>query len=330
MDVLVLHVVNRRGLGGAEGQLSEIVRRSVLSNEVIELGSERGGRPWRPVARVAEAMRQMRPDVVVAWLDRPQIATAACGMPSRVPLVAAVRGFPRRTGGDAWLLRAALSRFDALVTNSAEALDAVATFIRPFRLPHAHVIPNGVSIPDGSLPRRDRKRPARVVFIGRDNHAKGVDVLLAALSQFERRELEAVLIGQGLRQAAARSRLSIDYTALDLTPDPWAAAGDVDLLVLSSRTEGSPNVVLEAFARGVPVVGTHSGGTISLLSGGRGLLVPPEAPDELARAIRAVASEPKAAAERAARALAYVRSAHAWPRVVGAYDHLFRTLARGV
>ncbi len=47
-----------------------------------------------------------------------------------------------------------------------------------------------------------------------------------------------------------------------------------DLLTLSSHTEGMPNVILEAFAAGVPVVATAVGGTPELVEDGRsGFLV---------------------------------------------------------
>ena len=59
-----------------------------------------------------------------------------------------------------------------------------------------------------------------------------------------------------------------------------------DLVVLSSRWEGLPVVVMEALAAGVPVVATAVGGVADLVRPGHnGLLVDGRSPDDLAAAI---------------------------------------------
>lgn len=67
----------------------------------------------------------------------------------------------------------------------------------------------------------------------------------------------------------------------------------MDLLVLPSHTEGLPNVVLEAFACGKPVVATSVGGVPELVENGRnGVLVPPGEPGVLGEAIVRCITEP--------------------------------------
>src|SRR6202012_5706709 len=64
--------------------------------------------------------------------------------------------------------------------------------------------------------------------------------------------------------------------------------GAADVLVLPSHAEGLPNVVLEAFASGRPVVGTEVGAIPALLEGGGGALVPVSNPPALAEGILSV------------------------------------------
>ena len=75
-----------------------------------------------------------------------------------------------------------------------------------------------------------------------------------------------------------------------------------DVLVLSSRTEGTPMVLFEAMAARVPVVATAVGGVPDVVSDNEALLVPPDRPEALARAIAAVRDDPAAARTRAAAA----------------------------
>jgi glycosyltransferase involved in cell wall biosynthesis len=67
----------------------------------------------------------------------------------------------------------------------------------------------------------------------------------------------------------------------------------MDLLILPSRAEGLPNVILEAFAYGKPVVATGVGGIPELVENEKnGFLVPPANPDLLAKAIARCVGSP--------------------------------------
>ncbi len=64
------------------------------------------------------------------------------------------------------------------------------------------------------------------------------------------------------------------------------AFDDAWLLLLASRSEGTPRVVLEALCRGRAVVGARAGGIPDVVwDGETGLLVDPDRPDEIADAL---------------------------------------------
>jgi glycosyltransferase involved in cell wall biosynthesis len=75
-----------------------------------------------------------------------------------------------------------------------------------------------------------------------------------------------------------------------------------DLFALTSRSEGTPMVLLEAMAAEVPIVTTEVGGIPDVLSPQDALLVAPEHPMAVAEALDAVILEPEEAAERVRRA----------------------------
>ena len=142
------------------------------------------------------------------------------------------------------------------------------------------------------------------LFAGRLAAQKGVDVLINAvdLLQHIRPKLVTLIAGDGPDHA----RLEAQAQAFEListgrvrflghrddVPRLLAAA---DFLVLPSRYEGLPNVVLEAMRFRKPVVATAAPGTVEVVVNGEtGLLVPVGDHKELARAIRDVVDDPGA------------------------------------
>ncbi len=142
-----------------------------------------------------------------------------------------------------------------------------------------------------------------VVFVGNLVPVKGVEFLVEAWSKLRRREWvnrgdQLIIIGEGIcrpgleRQAReAGTGASVRFLGAIAQSDVslWVAAAN--LLCLPSRSEGMPNVVVEALASGVPVVATRVGGVPELVADGmNGLLVPPASPDALADALAAAMS----------------------------------------
>jgi glycosyltransferase involved in cell wall biosynthesis len=99
-----------------------------------------------------------------------------------------------------------------------------------------------------------------------------------------------------------------------------------DVLVLSSRTEGTPMVLFEAMAARVPVVATAVGGVPDVVSQNEALLVPPDRPDELASAIAAVRNDPAAARTRADAAAKRLATEYA----VGPWVERYAAVYRGI
>jgi glycosyltransferase involved in cell wall biosynthesis len=100
-----------------------------------------------------------------------------------------------------------------------------------------------------------------------------------------------------------------------------------DIFVLPSHSEGSPNVLLEAMAAGLPSVATAVGGVPETVQDRRtALVVPPREPERLARAIAELVERPDLARTLAAAASADVIqrfSPEAYQRsIVSVYERL--------
>ncbi len=141
-----------------------------------------------------------------------------------------------------------------------------------------------------------RRAALEIAFVGRLQwRVKGLDTLLEAAERLRDADVRFHLAGDG--EDAGRVRESVEAAGLGesvrlLGPmeNPLRLMAAADLVVAPSRSEGVPNVVLEALAVGRPVLGSDIEGIRSLLAGDD-LLVPPGDAEALARRIRRLVGE---------------------------------------
>jgi glycosyltransferase involved in cell wall biosynthesis len=130
----------------------------------------------------------------------------------------------------------------------------------------------------------------KVLAAGRLSPEKGFDTLVAA-AKLTDPAVTFVLYGEGSERSALQRQiddqgLSSRFRLAGFTPDINRHLPEAALVVLPSRTEGLPNVALEAAAAGRAIVATAVGGTPEIVRQGvNGLLVPPNQPAAMAAAI---------------------------------------------
>lgn len=138
-----------------------------------------------------------------------------------------------------------------------------------------------------------------VLYMGWLHPLKGADVLIEGLARSREKftDCRFVLCGDGserpaLEAAAAKSGVNVEFRGWVHDAQKLAAFAESDIVVLPSRTEGMPNVLLEAMSVGRPVVATKVGSVPDLVEDGvEGLLVPSEDPDAFAAAILRLADD---------------------------------------
>jgi glycosyltransferase involved in cell wall biosynthesis len=168
------------------------------------------------------------------------------------------------------------------------------------------------TILDREIASATRQRPAdapwRVLYVGYIRHEKGTDILVKAFSRVLDEMPDAELEVVAGRDEAGRAMAGGFESALaalekkgtvrflghrNFGPELFQCFADADVLVLPSRTEGTPRVLVEARAFGCPVIGTSVGGIPTSISDNvDGLLIPPEDPAALAEAILRLARDP--------------------------------------
>jgi glycosyltransferase involved in cell wall biosynthesis len=169
----------------------------------------------------------------------------------------------------------------------------------------AVVIRNGLRAEEYQpvVPARDARD---FLFLGMIRDLKGIDVFLEALARLETRHGRAAtahVVGQTEDvtpwRDLARSLGIADRVAFHAPKPTREAFAMARALVVPSRAESMPYVVLEAIAAALPLVATRVGGIPEIFGPRADDLVPPGDPDALAAAIDALMADPARAARDA-------------------------------
>ena len=198
---------------------------------------------------------------------------------------------------------------DAIVVISPTQYDDIACRFRVAPPPKVHMIPLGLELdrfaalaeagaaPVGTL-RRELHCPPEALLVGIvgrlvpiKNHSLFVEAAARLCAELPGRDLHFVVIGDGERrqaieEEARRAGLDPRFHLVGWRLDMAPVLADLDLLVSTSRNEGTPAAMIEAMAAGIPVVATAVGGVRDLLRGyPQGRLVTTFDPEDVAAAM---------------------------------------------
>jgi glycosyltransferase involved in cell wall biosynthesis len=339
----VAYVIGELGKGGAEYQLVELLRHLdrtvwdphlvVLSqggfwvDEVRRLGiavtelPSRGHGDLGRVLALRRTLRALAPTVLhtVLWSANcyGRLAAVGLGVPR---VVTAERNAIARPRWEVAVERLLDPLTDVYLVNAAAVADELVR--HGLRREKMQVVHNGVDLerfPPFFLERRGARAalgfpPERrlVAQVGRLAPQKDYPTYLRAAAGLAARHPDAdfLVVGDGPDRGALEGlahELGLEGRVrwLGLRHDVPAVLAGVDVLVLASRFEGLPNVVLEAMGAGAAVVATDVGGCGELVrSGEHGVLVGPGQVEAIASAVSSLLDDERAreAMARAARA----------------------------
>lgn len=205
-----------------------------------------------------------------------------------------------------------------------------------FGLPASEVtyIANGVELKRTSVPKAtsvSADDPIVVGFVGRLSQEKGVDIAIEAFADIHRHRSSTRLkiIGDGpLRKDAEASvragglENAVEFAGWLADVEPELV--NIDVLLLPSRTEGMPLIVLEALSLGIPVVASDVGALGTLVFPGiNGQLLTKPSSGAVARAVLKIISDPETLLQYKSRAYSSVGEQHSMSRVAEDYLRLY-------
>jgi glycosyltransferase involved in cell wall biosynthesis len=289
-----LNVVTFQRKGRPASPFPDHLAKAGVACEVL---SESGATDVTLLPRLRVVMDHLDPHVIQTHSYKPAALVAALQvLGRRRPWIAFFHGVThedRKVRLYNWLDRQLVARADRVVVMSKAQLAGFSHLGNRVRLVHNAVL--SASIRDGAAERislPDSPRPVLGV-IGRLSAEKGIDVLLRAVRTLHDRGVRPSLLiaGDGPERESLiqlRDELAlVDSVHFLGAVHPIAALyPHVDVVVLPSRTEGLPNVLLEALAADRAVVATRVGAIPEVLSEpDAGELVAPESVADLADGI---------------------------------------------
>jgi len=195
-------------------------------------------------------------------------------------------------------------------------------------------IPNGVNT-DHFIPSPAAECASnKITFLGRLNYQKGIDTLLLAFSSLimNKPGLQLEITGEGpekpnLLKMAEDLNITNKVIFHGKNTDPYAFLLSSTVFVLPSRSEGLPNVLLEAMSCGLPVIASNVGGNLDLIQSGiNGILFEEGNYEQLSSAIETILDDQQLKEKLGKNAIQTIVSNYAMEQVSSTYIDLYNKL----
>lgn len=255
------------------------------------------------LAKFKKDMHEIQPDVIQTWMRHPNFMFGLIGKSLGIPVVWNIRQgtLNRKTLG---FRNTIILRANAVLSRSVPS-KIINCSLRSIKL-HEEIgyadkfvyIPNGNFI-ETQLPRKKPQDSADYIFtaghVGRYSTAKNHKLFIHAFGQFHSvyKDTHALMVGPGVTLNNISFKQSFD----SILNDSYELLGQIDTreelsdiykkmdcLVLSSITEGFPNVLIEAMSFGVPCISTDVGDASEIIAD-TGWIVPSEDQEALEKAL---------------------------------------------
>ncbi|HEX4646376.1 MAG TPA: glycosyltransferase family 4 protein, partial [Verrucomicrobiae bacterium] len=222
-----------------------------------------------------------------------------------------------------------------IAANSRRAMQyAAARGVPASRL---HFLPNVVDTEHFQPPSGARKEPFTLLAVGRLAKEKRLDRFISILGLLRNRyrfNVRGLIVGPGSQNGDLGPELENQARRLGLFPDFIQFRGGISdtrsvyheaaVCVLTSDYEGTPNVLLEAMASGLPVVASRVGGVPEIVQPGQtGFLLEPDDLEGFAAALVGLVKDCELRAEMGRRARAFVEEHHSRHRLPVYLERLY-------
>lgn len=318
-ETLVHVITNFAGVGGAEMMLARLIQQtqneydhviislmnvSDVYAETLELCTSHHALSWNGlntfsvIAQLKKLIKQLTPKTVQCWMYHANVMTSlsVLGMKNRPNIFWGIHHSLSSPKEESISTKVALALSKMLSTQPAGIIYCAHSSLKQheqfgLQNPNTYVIANGVTL-DKFKPNRKLHEPCVVGFAGRFHQAKGYPYLFATIAQLKDQPIIFKIAGKDANLENPEIQGYFDQYQLDSNKvqlldqisDMPAFYQSIDAFLMTSITEGFPNVLVEAMASGLPCISTDVGDAQYIVQE-LGFIVPPRDVDALTHAI---------------------------------------------
>ena len=317
---LMVHVItNFAGVGGAEMMLARLIQYTehqyehviialMKTSEVYQSTLERcqshyalgwnGLNTLSTVSKLRALLKNLQPATVQCWMYHANVLTSLSiiGLAQKPKVVWGIHHSLASPKDESISTKIALGLSKILSQQASAIIYCAHSSMQQhqafgFKNGNSQVIANGVFL-DQFQPNPQLHEPTVIGFAGRYHRAKGYPYLFETMGLLKDKNIIFKIAGSGasLENPEVKALFELHQLdarkvhLLDQISDMPAFYQSIDVFLMTSITEGFPNVLVEAMASGLPCISTDVGDTKYIVQD-LGRIVPPRNAQALAQAI---------------------------------------------
>ena len=326
---LMVHVItNFAGVGGAEMMLARLIqytenqyqhviislmKTSSVYQSTLERCTSHHALGWNgintlsTIQKLRKLLKQLQPKAVQCWMYHANALTSLSiiGLAKKPKVVWGIHHSLASPKDESISTKIALGISKILSKQPSHIIYCAHSSLEQhqafgFQNPNSQVIANGVFL-DKFQPNSELHQPTVIGFAGRYHPAKGYPYLFETMGLLKDENIIFKIAGSGASLDNADVKALFEQYQLDAEKvhlldqisDMPAFYQSIDAFLMTSITEGFPNVLVEAMASGLPCISTEVGDAQYIVQD-LGAIVPPRNAQALAEAISAYVQKTEA------------------------------------
>lgn len=301
MPKKILHVItNYSALGGAEMMLQKLILAqpefdhhivslmniSNIYEDSLSVVASSKALGWKvantlkTINKLKDEINTIQPDIIQCWMYHANFMAVIAKKMSRMqcPVFWGIHHSLNSISEESLSTKVAIYMNRALSKNAEGIIYCAQSSLEQhkafgFKNEKQVFIPNGIDLSKFRFKERDFEMPVRIGFVGRFHKAKGIPCLFEVMSAFrDNPNVVFKIAGQGLslendvvRKLYEQHQLGNNVRLLGPVREMEAFYHDIDVLLMTSITEGFPNVLIEAMATGAVCISTDVGDACNII-----------------------------------------------------------------